>query len=80
LPFSLHSPLSSSGLLPGSPFPLGTLEEVAFHHATLLEGVFDLASVVRVWFFEHLFKNSWATLGRGSRVLAVSGSHKGIHA
>jgi hypothetical protein len=58
--------------------PLGTPEEVAFRHATLLEGVFDQALVIRAQFIEHLVKNSQATLGRGPRVLALGGSHKGI--
>jgi hypothetical protein len=57
---------------------LGTPREVAFRHATLLEGVFDQALVIRARFIEHLVKNSRATLGRGSRVLALSGNHKGI--
>jgi hypothetical protein len=65
------------GSLAGVTLPLGTPEEVAFHHATLLEGVFNWALVVRTWFLEHLIKNSWATLGRSSRVLALSNSHKG---
>jgi hypothetical protein len=43
---------------------LGTPKEVVFHHATLLEGVFDWALVVRARFIEHLVKNSRATLGR----------------
>jgi hypothetical protein len=38
--------------------PLGTPEEVAFYHATLLEGVFDRALVVRERFIKHLIKNS----------------------
>jgi hypothetical protein len=37
---------------------LGTPREVAFHHATLLEGVFDRAPMVGAWFFKHLIKNS----------------------
>jgi hypothetical protein len=64
--------------LTGVAHPLGTPGEVAFHHSTLLEGVFNRASLVRAWFVEHFVKNSWATLRRGSGVLALSGSHKGI--
>jgi hypothetical protein len=65
------------GPLAGVALPLGTPGEVVFHHVTLLEGVFDRASVVRAQFLEHLIKNSQATLRRGSGVLALSGSHKG---
>jgi hypothetical protein len=57
---------------------LGTPREVMFHHATLLEGVFDRAPVVRARFIEHLIKNSSATLRRGSGVLVLGDSHKGI--
>jgi hypothetical protein len=49
-----------------------------FHHAILLEGVFDRAPVVWARFIKHLVKNSRATLGRGPKVLALDGSHKGI--
>jgi hypothetical protein len=38
--------------------PLGIPREVVFHHATLLEGVFDQAPVVQARFLEHLIKNS----------------------
>jgi hypothetical protein len=39
--------------------------------------VFDRAPVVWAWLLEHFIKNSWATLRRGSGVLALGGSHKG---
>jgi hypothetical protein len=38
--------------------PLGTPGEVAFHHTTFIEGVFDWAPVVWAWLLEHLVKNS----------------------
>jgi hypothetical protein len=34
--------------------------------------------MVRAWFLEHLIKNSRATLKKGSGILALRGSHKGI--
>jgi hypothetical protein len=57
---------------------LNTSGEVAFQNATLLEGVFDWALVVRARSIKHLVKNSQATLGRGPGVLALDGGHKGI--
>jgi hypothetical protein len=62
----------------GIAFPLGTPEEVVFHHSTILEGVLDRVPVVRARFVKHLVKNSWAPLGRGLGVLALSDGNKGI--
>jgi hypothetical protein len=45
--------------------PLGISGEVAFHHTTFLEGVFDRAPMVWARLLEHLVKNSRATLGKG---------------
>jgi hypothetical protein len=66
------------GPLVGVALPLGTSEEVAFHHVAFLEGVVDRAPVVRAWLLEYLIKNSRASLGRGSGVLALGGSDKGV--
>jgi hypothetical protein len=66
------------GPFAGIAFPLGTPEEVAFHHATLLEGMFDRVPVVWARFVEHLIKNSRASLGRGLGVLALGNDDKGI--
>jgi hypothetical protein len=57
---------------------LGTLGEVAFHHAAFLEGVFDWALMVHARLLEHLIKNSRATLERGSGVFALDGGHERV--
>jgi hypothetical protein len=56
--FFLAITLVLLGPFAGVALSIGTSREVAFHHAALLEGVFDRALVVWAWLLEHLVKNS----------------------